>query len=120
MSAGHVDLNITKGSKFTKTFIWEDASGSAISLNGYNAEMHIRKYIESAAYTISLTNGNGKLILENNGNTGYIDIVLDRDDTDLLSAGRSVYELQLVDTLDSKNVIPLVEGNITIIPDITI
>jgi tRNA threonylcarbamoyladenosine modification (KEOPS) complex Pcc1 subunit len=69
-------------------------SGVAINLVGYTARMQVRSTLESAEALIELTTANGRIAL--GGSAGTITLTISATDTAALTAGRGVYDLELV------------------------
>lgn len=119
MAAAKINLTIEKGSKYLKTFVWRDKSKIPISLAGLSARMHIRETLESTAFEIELTTSNGRIILEDNAETGRIDLILGATLTDALNIELGIFDLELYDELDTNEVIRLMEGVVSITNSVT-
>ena len=119
MAAAKRNLTIEKGAKYNKTFIWRDKSKLAISLAGLSARMHIRENIEDTAFEMELTTTNGRIQLENNAETGRIDLIIGATDTDALTLTTGVYDLELYDQSDPDDVNRLMEGVVSITEGVT-
>ena len=65
-----------------------------IDLTGYTARMQIRQTAESSTFLAELTNANGGITL--GGTAGTVTIVMTAAVTAALTAGRAVYDLELV------------------------
>ena len=117
-----------QGDSFNFNFNYLNANGSAISITGCTAEMHIRRSPESTnliglikgdypngafggsgdtefGYTAGVTSGTGGIRLELNGITGAVDITIDGDTTAKFPAARHFYDLQIEKTDGEKLVI---------------
>jgi hypothetical protein len=108
--AAKANIIIDQGTDFTSTITVEDEDG-VTDLTGYTANGHIRKhYTSSTAVPFTCTFGtprtNGKLTLS-----------LDRITTGNMEAGRYVYDVEL--TSNANTVTRLVEGIVTVTPEVT-
>jgi len=119
MAAAKINLTIEKGSRYFKTFIWRDSSKAAISLAGLSARMHIRETIDSTNFEIELTTTNGRIVLEDNSETGRIDLILGATLTDALTINSGVFDLELYNQSDPDDVNRLMEGVVSIVGGVT-
>jgi tRNA threonylcarbamoyladenosine modification (KEOPS) complex Pcc1 subunit len=90
-------------------------SGVAVNLTGYTARMQVRSTLESAEALIELTTANGRIAL--GGSAGTITLTISATDTAALTAGRGVYDLELVS--GSGIVTRLLQGVATISRNVT-
>jgi hypothetical protein len=112
------NLNIIKGSRYLKSFIYQDSSKVPIDLTGLSARMHIRERDNSPdPAEMELTTVNGRITL--GGVTGQIDIILGATDTDTITIANGVYDLELYDVGDPDIVDTILEGAVTISDAIT-
>jgi hypothetical protein len=87
------DLCIQQGATFTKVITWK-RDGALVNLTGWTARMQIRATTEAATALIDLTTENGRIAL--GGTAGTITLTISATDTAALTAGRGVYDLELV------------------------
>ena len=87
------DLCIPQGATFTKVIRWKQ-NGALVDLTGYTARMQVRATTEAASSLIELTTENGRISL--GGTAGTITLNISATDTAALTAGRGVYDLELV------------------------
>lgn len=106
------NLAIIKGSRYLKSFIYQDSDKNPINLAGLSARMHIRQRENSTAFEMELTTANGRLAL--GGANGQIDIILVATDTDALTITKGVYDLELYDAGNTDIVDTILEGSVTI------
>lgn len=112
------NLNIIRGSRYLKSFIYQDSSKVVIDLTGLSARMQIRERDNSPdPAEIELTTTNGQIVL--GGVTGQIDIILGATETDALMINKGVYDMELYDSLDLDVVDTILEGAVTISDAIT-
>jgi hypothetical protein len=132
MSAQTRDLYVEMGTTVRRSFVWyprtsvtlaADGSVSAVigppfNLTGCSARMQIRKK-PGTAVLVSITTASGGIVL--GGQTGEIDFVLSATLTSTLPAKAITYELQydLEVEFTSGDVRRVVEGKVTVSPDIT-
>lgn len=115
MSCGNThDLCILQGATFSKVITWK-ADGVAVNLTGYTARMQIRATADAATPLIELTTANGRIAL--GGSAGTITLTISATDTAALTAGRAVYDLELVSS--GGIVTRLVQGVVTISRNVT-
>ncbi len=87
------DLCIQQGATFRRVITWKQ-DGALVNLTGYTARMQIRATAEAATALIELTTENGRIAL--GGAAGTITLTISATDTAALTAGRAVYDLELV------------------------
>jgi hypothetical protein len=93
MAATTYDILIEQGATLQPVVTYKE-SGAAINLTGYTARMQVRSTLESAEALIELTTANGRIAL--GGSAGTITLTISATDTAALTAGRGVYDLELV------------------------
>ena len=108
------NLDIIRGSRYLKSFIYQDVDKVAIDLTGLDARMQIRQRHTSNSSVLELTTANGRIVLEAGAVTGQVDIVLGATETDTLTIDTGVYDLELYSAGDSDIVDTILEGNVTI------
>lgn len=106
--AQKVNLVIDQGTTFVTTFDVNDDAGLPIDLTGYTASAQIRKhYTSSNAVSFTVTaNSSGVVVLSLSSNA-----------TNNMTAGRYVYDVELVSP--ANNVSRIVEGIVTLTPQVT-
>ena len=114
MSATTYDILIEQGATFLQVITYKDA-GVAINLTGYTARMQVRATLESASTLVELTTANGRIAL--GGAAGTISLTISATDSAALTAGRGVYDLELVS--GSGIVTRLLQGVATISRNVT-
>ena len=114
MSATTYDILIEQGATFSQLVTYKE-SGVAVNLTGYTARMQVRSTLESATTVVELTTANGRIAL--GGAAGTITLTISATDTAALTAGRGVYDLELVS--GSGIVTRLLQGVATISRNVT-
>ena len=114
MAATTYDLLIEQGATFSQLVTYKE-SGVAVNLTGYTARMQVRSTLESATSVVELTTANGRIAL--GGAAGTITLTISATDTAALTAGRGVYDLELVS--GSGIVTRLLQGVATISRNVT-
>lgn len=114
MAATTYDILIEQGATFSQVITYKDV-GVAVNLTGYTARMQVRATIEAATALIDLTTANGRIAL--GGAAGTITLSISAADTEALTAGRGVYDLELVS--GSGIVTRLLQGVATISRNVT-
>jgi len=105
------NLVIDQGSDFNIVLRYLDDEGTAVDLTGYQARSKMRRSYYSANATtfgVSITD-------PANGN---VTITLDSNTTANLKAGRYVYDVEVVANA-TYTVTRIVEGTITVMPEVT-
>ena len=107
--ATKANLVIDQGSTFSTDLTLTDENGDVMVLNGYTANSQIRKWYTSttpaATFATSI-----------NVESGQITLNLTSNQTSNLVAGRYVYDVELVSNSDVSRI---VEGIITVTPQVT-
>jgi hypothetical protein len=114
MAATTYDILIEQGATFSQVVTYKE-SGVAINLTGYTARMQVRATLESASTLVELTTANGRIAL--GGAAGTITLSISAADTEALTSGRGVYDLELVS--GSGIVTRLLQGLATISRNVT-
>ena len=109
--ASILNQTIDQGSTFSKQIIVYESDGTTIqNLTGYSVASQLRKSYTSTAYTtINATIGTPTL--------GVVVMTLAATDTAALKSGRYVYDLQI--TSSGGTVTRVIEGIITVRPEVT-
>lgn len=106
--AQKVNLVIDQGTTFSSNFLVNDDDGNAVDLSSYTARSQLRKHYTSSNSTPFTVTANS---------TGYVTLTLAANTTTNLTAGRYVYDVELV---DASNVVSrILEGMITVTPEVT-
>jgi tRNA threonylcarbamoyladenosine modification (KEOPS) complex Pcc1 subunit len=108
------DLCIAQGATFQKVITWK-SDGTLVNLSAFTARMQIRATSEASTALIELTTENGRIAL--GGAAGTITLTISATDTAALTAGRGVYDLELVAA--NGTVTRLLQGVVTISRNIT-
>lgn len=104
------NLNVDQGSTFVVTLALTDNNDAPINLDLYTASAQMRKHFTSSnstSFTVSA-----------NGTTGVLTLSLSANSTANLVSGRYVYDVEIVE-LSSSNVTRVVEGIVTVTPNVT-
>jgi hypothetical protein len=108
------DLCIPQGATFSRVIRWK-ADGANTNLTGFTARAQIRPTAASATTTLSLTTENGRIAL--GGTAGTITLSISATDTAAITAGRYVYDLELVSA--GGIVTRLLQGVVTVSANVT-
>jgi hypothetical protein len=114
MAATTYDILIEQGATYSQVITYKD-NGVAVNLTGYTARMQVRATLESASTLVELTTANSRIAL--GGTAGTISLTISATDTAALTAGRGVYDLELVS--GSGIVTRLLQGVATISRNVT-
>lgn len=106
--ATKVNLVVDQGSTFQTSITFNDESGNTINFSTYSGAAQLRKHYTSSnstGFSVSLTSN------------GVITLGLTANQTGNLTAGRYVYDLEVTDS--SNQVSRLIEGIVTVTPNVT-
>jgi hypothetical protein len=107
--ATKADLVIDQGTTFSTDLTLADQNGNKVALAGYTASSQIRKWYTSlepsAVFATNI-----------NANTATITLQLTADATSQLDSGRYVYDVEIT---DGSTVSRIVEGIVTVTPQVT-
>lgn len=115
MTAASHNILIEQGATFRYNLIWKDSGGVPVDLTGYTARMQIRRRHTDGTALLSLTSTAGDIVL--GGSAGTVVVVATAAGTATLPARPSVYDLELIS--GDGTVTRLVEGEVTITPEVT-
>ena len=125
MAAGKYSFIIEQGATTNLNVQWNDASGSAVDLTGYQARMQIRPTIEGSELYISLSSslspdGTGLNLSGSNSSypleSGSIGIFISAHSSSLLDFTKAVYDLEMV---NGNYVTRLMEGYVNLSKNVT-
>lgn len=108
--ATKANIVIDQGSTFSVTFDLTDENGEPLDLTNYSAHSQMRKHYTSTN-SISFN-------CVTNGSNGNLTLSLTANQTNSISAGRYVYDVELTD-LTNNTVSRIIEGIVTITPQVT-
>lgn len=107
--ATKANLVIDQGATFSTDLSLKDENGDPLNLSGYTANSQIRKWYTStspaASFEASINTDSGSIILS-----------LTSDQTSNLVAGRYVYDVEIT---DGSSISRIVEGIVTVTPQVT-
>jgi len=105
------NLLIEQGTDYTTTLTVNDADGVPVNLTGYTGAAQIRKhYSSNTATTIAVS-------FSSDRTSGLVTLTVARSVTQAMAHGRYVYDVELTNA--SASVSRLVEGIVTITPEVT-
>ena len=113
--AGIYDFTLEQGATFKLELEWIDNNDAPVNLTGYTARMQIRYKKKTGDLATSLTTENGLITLY--PDTGVIELEIEATETEILSIGKSVYDLEL-ESADGI-VYRVMEGVVTISGEVT-
>lgn len=103
------NIIINQGTTFSTTINLTDDNGDPINLTGYTGRSQMRKHYTSSnsqSFTVSL-----------NSSEGIVTLALTASQTANLTAGRYVYDVEVI---SAANVVSrIVEGIVTVTPEVT-
>jgi hypothetical protein len=103
------NIIIDQGSDFITTLNVSDDDGYAISLTGYTGAAQMRRHYTSVSKY--------DFVVTVSAATGEVSMAMDSDVTNLIPAGRYVYDCELTDNSGVKS--RIVEGIVTVTPQVT-
>ena len=107
--ATKANLLLDQGSTFSTTITLTDENGDPLDLTGYSGRAQIRKHSSSNTaydFTVDLAN-----------TTGEVTLSMSANGTAAIPGGRYLYDVELID--HSNNVVRILEGIISVDPEIT-
>lgn len=113
--AATYNITIEQGATFRLNLVYKAANGTPINLTGYTARMQVRRKYSDTTALLNFTTENGAITL--GGALGTVAVKGLATLTDDLPAKPGVYDLELVDA--DGNVTRLVQGAVTISPEVT-
>ena len=108
------DFTLDAGADTTVQFTYKDSSGAAIDLTGYSAAMELRS-APGGTLALTLSTANSKIAL--GGAAGTVTCTFSDTDSSLLTLPEYAYDIELTD--GSSLVTRLVQGTITVSPEVT-
>lgn len=106
--ATKVNLVVDQGTTFTTSITFNDENGNTINFSTYSGAAQMRKHFTSSnsvSFSVSLTSN------------GVVSLSLTANQTANLVAGRYVYDLEVTDS--SNQISRLIEGIVTVTPNVT-
>ncbi len=113
------DLLIKAGAVFERRIEWLNADGTPRSLAGLKARMQIRAKVADEVVALEATDDNGRLVMMPGGVAHEINLRLGADVTAALPIKAGVYDLEVFDPLDLSSVWRLLDGKVTVTPNVT-
>lgn len=116
MTAATHDIIIEQGSVFTLNLVYKDSLGAPVNLTGYSARMQVRHKFSSTTPVLSLVSPTDITL---GGALGTIVAKATASMTQGLGIKVGVYDLELVPPSGAGDAFRLVEGSVTITPEVT-
>ena len=107
------NLILNQGETFQKTFTYK-SGGVAVDLSSHTARMQVRSSYDATSTLIDITSGAGDITLASNG--VMVITIASSVTTALAAPNTGVYDLEIV---LSGVVTRLLQGNVTITPEVT-
>lgn len=118
MQPAHLDLEVYKGSTFSKQIQWKTGTpAEPVNLTGYTARMQVRRSVNDSTILDSLTTDNGKLTIYA-PTEGRISINISAAVSSAYAFTSGVYDLELVSP-DNVTVYRILEGCFSANPEVT-
>ena len=118
MSAGTYNTTIDKGSTFSLTLTYKDASGDPVNLTGWTARMQIRETPSSASTVLTSTGGSPTITISNtNFATGVIAVTISATNTASISVPVAYYDIEVESAAGL--VRRVLQGRLSISPEVT-
>lgn len=114
ITPGKHNFTLYQGTTLRKVFTWT-ANGSPVDLSGFTGAAQLRLSAGNSQVALDLNSSNGGIIVD--GVEGKITMYATAETTEMLTADKYVYDLEITDTLG--DVSRLVEGVITVSKGIT-
>ena len=110
MAAGKYDFTLEQGTTFSREITVQD-SGSAMNLTGYTPRMQMRSTHDSSTIALTFT------ATVSNASQGKISLTATDTVTSAVEEGIYVYDLEIESS--GGTVTRLMEGNVTVTPEVT-
>lgn len=110
MAAGKYDFTLEQGTTFSREITVQD-SGSAMNLTGYTPRMQMRSTHDSSTIALTFT------AAVSNASQGKIQLSATDSATSAVEEGIYVYDLEIES--GSSGVTRLMEGKVTVTPEVT-
>ena len=110
MAAGKYDFTLEQGTTFSREITVQD-SGSAMNLTGYTPRMQMRSTHDSSTIALTFTAS------VSNASQGKISLTATDTLTSAVEEGIYVYDLEIESS--GGTVTRLMEGNVTVTPEVT-
>jgi hypothetical protein len=124
MAAAKLDIVVEQGATFLRTLTLKDGAGVLIDLTGYTVRGQIRSSQNASSIAATFTG----TVLNQTTNKGQASLLISATDTSSipgdaeqvtppLKASKYLYDIEMVD--GSGVVTRLLQGNVTLVPEIT-
>ena len=110
--AAKANLIIDQGSKFNIVVNITDMAGDIFNLTDHTSACHFRKTHSSSVFHIITTN-------ITNPTGGIMELSMTSAESNIVSAGRYVYDVEVYNTLNGNNATRVLEGLVTVTPGVT-
>ena len=110
MAAGKYNFTLEQGATFSREITVQD-SGSAMNLTGYTPRMQMRSTHDSSTIALTFT------ATVSNASQGKISLTATDTLTSAVEEGIYVYDLEIESSVGT--VTRLMEGNVTVTPEVT-
>lgn len=107
--ATKTNLTIDQGSVFYSDLVLSDENGDLLNLEGYTANSQIRRWYTSSNATATFTTSINTI-------SSAIVLSLTANQTSAIPSGRYVYDVEITDGLETLRII---EGIVTVTPEVT-
>jgi len=108
------DFTLDAGADTVVTYTYKDAAGQLINLTGYSAKMELRS-APGGTLGLQLSTSNGKIAL--GGAAGTVTVTFSDTDSITLTLPSYAYDLEL--TSGGGLITRLVQGTVTVSPEVT-
>lgn len=118
MPAGTYDILVEQGSLFTLDLVYKEADGTPIDLTGWSARMQIRAKAGSPdPATLEFSTDDGSIVL--GGALGTIHVEAPATATADVTIKKGAYDLELIPPSGEADAFRLIEGIVTVSPEVT-
>lgn len=111
-----MDLTMNQGSKFAKNIQVRNSDQTIMDLTGYSARMMVRETYSSVTPLLSASTIDGRITINAPG--GVVMINIGADVTGPLTWNSGIYDVEIF-TSSPAEVIRILEGNISLSPEVT-
>lgn len=116
-TATFYNARIDQGSKFELNVAAQNSDKTVMDLTGYDARMQVRSTIDSSTVLLSASTSDGRITINAPG--GIVMVRIGGDVTAGLTFNTAKYDIEVYKAGDLSEVRRIVEGNITLHPEVT-
>lgn len=110
------NIVVDQGASLLRAISLKSSARAVVTITGYTARMKVREKVTDTAVILSATTSNG--MLEINGTTGTVNIIIPPATTAAILAGNYVYDLEVEETSTGITT-RIIQGKFTVRAEVT-